>query len=99
MEQIMKDLLEEYKDRLQMNCMCDRCKIDVLALVLNKVQPRYVSNIEKIAYVKASFIDKQEMTSLIVKLAECAKIVSDNPLCEVMARKKEVDNHTLSDLS
>ncbi|MBD1381388.1 late competence development ComFB family protein [Metabacillus arenae] len=87
MEQIVKHLLDSYKEKLGMNCFCETCKENVFALVLNKVQPRYVSDYEKVAYVKANYIDKQEMTSLQVKLAECAKIVSDNPLCEEMKKR------------
>lgn len=90
MEIIMKELLDEYIDRLGMQCTCPTCQDDVLALVLNKIQPRYVTDKEKIAYIKANYIDKQELTSLIVKLAECAKIVSDRPLCENSKNKKEV---------
>nr|WP_191560056.1 late competence development ComFB family protein [Metabacillus idriensis] len=86
MERIMIDLLDEYKSALQMNCTCDECLNDVLALVLNRIQPRYVTNQNKVAYVKAEFVDKQQMTTLIVKLAECAKIVSDMPRCENYVR-------------
>lgn len=86
MERIMIDLLDEYKSALQMNCTCDECLNDVLALVLNRIQPRYVTNPNKVAYVKAEFVDKQQMTTLIVKLAECAKIVSDMPRCENYVR-------------
>ncbi|PLR67971.1 late competence development ComFB family protein [Bacillus sp. UMB0893] len=86
MERIMIDLLDEYKSALQMNCTCDECLNDVLALVLNRIQPRYVTNPDKVAYVKAEFVDKQQMTTLIVKLAECAKIVSDVPRCENYVR-------------
>ena len=82
MERIMKDLLDEYKNRLQLNCTCDECLDDILALTLNKTKPHYVTNVDKIMYIKAQFVDKQEMTSLLVKLAECAKVVSDKPLCQ-----------------
>lgn len=82
----MIDLLYEYKSALQMSCTCEECLNDVLALVLNRVQPRYVTNPEKVAYVKAEFVDKQQMTSLIVNLAECAKMVSNMPRCETYVR-------------
>ncbi|MRX72181.1 competence protein ComFB [Bacillus lacus] len=81
MEQIMIDLFDEYRDRLGMKCTCSRCQSDVLALALNKTPPRYISQQDKAAYVKAEFVDKQEMTTLLVKLAECSKIVSDQPYC------------------
>lgn len=67
MERIMKDLLNEYKHHLQLKCTCNKCLEDILALTLNKTQPRYVTKAEKNMYVKAEFVDKQEMTSLIVK--------------------------------
>ncbi|TDL78938.1 late competence development ComFB family protein [Peribacillus frigoritolerans] len=86
MERIMIDLLYEYMTALQMTCTCEECLNDVLALVLNRVQPRYVTNPEKVAYVKAEFVDKQQMTTLIVNLAECAKMVSDMPRCENYVR-------------
>ena len=89
MEQIMSDLLFAYKQALQMSCTCDECLNDVLALVLNRVQPRYVTDDGKIAYVKAEFIDEQQMTTLIVKLAESAKMVSDMPRCRRFERGEE----------
>jgi competence protein ComFB len=89
----MKDLLDEYKNRLQLKCSCQECLDDILALTLNKTQPRYVTKVEKVMYIKAQFIDKQEMTSLLVKLAECSKIVSDNPLCQ--NHQKESDSNPM----
>lgn len=94
MEKIMLDLLDEYKDKLQLTCTCNECMDDIIALTLNNVQPRYVTNKEKIMYIKASYVDKQEMTSLVVKLAECAKIVSDRPLCKTY--QKRVDANEMS---
>ncbi|MFS0879522.1 late competence development ComFB family protein [Metabacillus niabensis] len=94
MEKIMLDLLDEYKDKLQLTCTCNECMDDIIALTLNNVQPRYVTNKEKIMYIKASYVDKQEMTSLVVKLAECAKIVSDRPLCKTC--QKRVDANEMS---
>lgn len=96
MERIMKDLLDEYKNRLQLSCTCDECLDDILALTLNKTHPRYVTDSDKIMYVKAEFVDKQNMTSLFVKLAECAKIVSDKPTCQ---KQKGNDDHFVSNLS
>lgn len=93
MERIIKDLLDEYKNRLYLRCTCDECLDDILALTLNKTLPRYVTKEENITYIKANFVDKQELTSLLVKLAECAKIVSNRPICHI-----GVDSNQLSNL-
>ncbi|ASS90121.1 MAG: competence protein ComFB [Bacillaceae bacterium] len=82
LEKIMEELLDEYIDQFHMECTCPTCRNDVLALVLNRVQPRYVTSEDKITYVRAEFFDRQQMTSLLVSLAECARIVSENPRCD-----------------
>ncbi|WP_243290281.1 late competence development ComFB family protein [Bacillus sp. FJAT-47783] len=91
MEEIMEELLDEYLEQLHMKCTCDICKEDVLALVLNKVQPHYVTEPSKVAYIKAQYVNNQELTSLIVKLAECAKIVSEHPFCQ-NKQEREIKN-------
>jgi competence protein ComFB len=92
MERIIMDLLDEYRNRLQLNCTCNECLEDILALTLNKTQPRYVTKEENITYIKAGFVDKQEMTSLLVKLAESAKIVSNKPICQNVQKGND-SNH------
>ncbi|MFY4775085.1 late competence development ComFB family protein [Metabacillus sp. RGM 3146] len=82
MEQIMEDLLKRYLDRFQMECICRKCQDDVLALSLNRVKPKYVTKESGVSYVKAAYFDQLEITSLVIILAECAKMVSENPRCE-----------------
>ncbi|APH03571.1 late competence development ComFB family protein [Bacillus weihaiensis] len=97
MERIINDLLDEYKNRLSLTCTCNECLDDILALTLNGIKPRYVTNPDKVMYVKAEYFDKQQMTSLLVRLAECAKFVSDHPTCKTQT--KEHDPYSLPNLS
>ncbi|ASB87170.1 late competence development ComFB family protein [Bacillus sonorensis] len=81
-EAVMEELFNQYIDQLNMSCLCSRCKEDVLALALNAVKPKYVTDKSKLAYIKAELVDKQKNTSMLVTLAEAARRVNENPHCE-----------------
>ncbi|MSN98824.1 competence protein ComFB [Bacillus paralicheniformis] len=81
-EAVLEELFDQYIEQLHMSCMCSRCREDVLALALNAVKPQYVTDESKLAYIKAELVDKQKNTSMLVTLAEAARKVNDNPLCE-----------------
>lgn len=85
-ESVLEELFDQYIDQLHMSCLCQRCREDVLALALNSVKPQYVTDRTKLAYIKAELVDKQKNTSMLVTLAEAARIVNENPHCEY--RKK-----------
>ena len=81
-EAVLEELFDQYIDQLHMSCTCSRCREDVLALALNAVKPQYVTDESKLTYIKAELVDKQKNTSMLVTLAEAARKVNDNPLCE-----------------
>ncbi|AGN38103.1 late competence development ComFB family protein [Bacillus paralicheniformis] len=81
-EAVLEELFDQYIEQLHMSCKCSRCREDVLALALNAVKPQYVTDESKLTYIKAELVDKQKNTSMLVTLAEAARKVNDNPLCE-----------------
>ncbi|MPQ23964.1 late competence development ComFB family protein [Bacillus paralicheniformis] len=88
-EAVLEELFDQYIEQLHMSCMCSRCREDVLALALNAVKPQYVTDESKLAYIKAELVDKQKNTSMLVTLAEAARKVNDNPLCESNQKGRE----------
>lgn len=80
-EVVFKALLKQYKDDLNLPCTCEKCFDDILAISLNSVQPKYISNADKLAFVTSELVDRQTKTSLLVILVEAASIVAKSPHC------------------
>lgn len=39
MEEIVRDVLMQYKDKMQLTCQCERCFTDIMAIALNELPP------------------------------------------------------------
>ncbi len=59
-------------------CKCDRCKLDIMAVALNQLQPRYVVSDESYLYVKLSMLQQQFSTDIIAAITKGTMIVSGN---------------------
>ena len=85
MEEIVRDVLLQYKDQLQLACLCERCFNDIMAIALNELPPRYIANEEYGPYVRAAHVaDRQGATNIILIVTKAATFVSNNPRCPVM---------------
>ncbi|MGG3625664.1 late competence development ComFB family protein [Bacillus gobiensis] len=81
-EVVFKALLHQYVDDLNMPCTCEKCLDGVMAISLNNVKPKYISDSDKLAFVTSDLVDRQTKTSLLVILVEAAAIVSKSPHCK-----------------
>lgn len=85
MEEVVRDVLMQYKDQLQLTCLCERCFNDIMAIALNELPPRYITNEEYGPYVKAAHVaDRQGATNIILIVTKAAKLVSSSPRCPAM---------------
>jgi len=85
MEEVVRDVLIQYKDQLQLTCQCERCLNDIMAIALNELPPRYIANEEYGPYVRAAHVaDRQGATNIILIVTKAATFVSNNPRCPVM---------------
>jgi len=85
MEEIVRDVLLQYKDQLQLTCQCERCFNDIMAIALNELPPRYIANEEYGPYVRAAHVaDRQGATNIILIVTKAATFVSEKPRCEAM---------------
>ena len=78
MEDIVLIMLNEFKDSLNLECNCESCLMDVLAITLNHIPPQYVNKPEGFAYIKAKYMSDQNKTNILCELARAAKIVKEN---------------------
>ena len=85
MEQVVHDVLVQYKDQLQLVCQCERCLDDIMAIALNELPPRYIANGDYGPYVRAEHVaDRQGATNIILIVAKAAAQVSKDPRCPTM---------------
>ena len=61
-------------------CQCEKCFLDVCALVLNKLQPQYVTTEKGILMSKVPTANAKTEMELTVLISRCAKMVSDKPM-------------------
>lgn len=85
MEEVVRDVLVQYKDKMQLTCQCDRCMNDIMAIALNELPPRYIANEEYGPYVRAAHVaDRQGATNIISIVTKAAAFVSKSPRCPTM---------------
>ncbi len=61
-------------------CKCEQCKLDIAAIALNNLKPKYVVT-EKEGYVfsKADSLKPQFSTDIITEITKAIEVVRDNP--------------------
>lgn len=79
MEDAVEDLLEKQWDNLTVSCHCGECKMDVLALSLNRLKPHYVRLQAGSAYVKADLMTEQAKATMLTAIVESTKVISAYP--------------------
>ncbi|MCG7344339.1 late competence development ComFB family protein [Sporosarcina sp. ACRSL] len=83
MEEVVQAVLQQYKKELQLNCDCDRCKDDIMAIALNELKPQYIVNEKHSPYIRAAHVaDRQAATNILSTVVKAARIVSASPRCE-----------------
>ena len=75
-------VIEKTKDiisKLDM-CQCEKCLLDICALVLNKLTPQYVTTEKGHLMRKVPSETAKIETELTVLISSCAKMVSGKPM-------------------
>ncbi|MDD5747486.1 MAG: late competence development ComFB family protein [Actinomycetota bacterium] len=79
LKNVMEDLVAEYVDEAISNdndfCKCERCRLDVIALALNKLKPKYVVTEKGYAYARLGELQAQFRTDMIVAVKKAMDIV------------------------
>ncbi|MDD9150753.1 MULTISPECIES: late competence development ComFB family protein [unclassified Sporolactobacillus] len=79
MEEAVEDILDKQWENLAVSCHCPECKMDVLALSLNRLKPRYVRNQAGGMYAKADLMTEQSRATILTAIVESSKVVSACP--------------------
>jgi len=72
--QAIKDTLKEYD-----YCDCEKCQLDIAAISLNQLPPRYVVTDKGDSYARADFLDLQNYLDVLSTVISAAKTVANRP--------------------
>lgn len=79
----MEDAVFELLDKLLAErddiCKCERCKLDIAALVLNKLPPKYVVTQKGSVYTRLGELQLQSRVDTIREFTNAIKIVKNKP--------------------
>ncbi len=60
-------------------CGCDKCRLDVIALALNDLKPKYVVTNKGYVLVKTGELEAQFRADTVIAVKKAMKIVKENP--------------------
>lgn len=79
MEEVVESTLEEILAHRDDICKCDRCKMDIKALALNHLPPKYVVTDKGYVYTKVNELESQFKADVTVAVTNAMKVVRNNP--------------------
>ncbi|BBB93316.1 MAG TPA: late competence development ComFB family protein [Methylomusa anaerophila] len=79
----MEDLVWQYFDEVASRhkniCTCENCRLDIVALALNFLPPRYIVTSKGETYTKVNALEQQFRIDIITALSHAIQIVSNKP--------------------
>lgn len=79
MEILVKETVEEVLKTNKNLCGCDRCKLDLAAIALNKLPSSYVVTLEGEVLLRTGTLKQQFKVDIIRNVTEAVEIVSKRP--------------------
>lgn len=83
LKNVMEDLVSSYVDEVagedEEFCGCPRCRLDVVALALNDLDPKYVVTTKGYVYSRIGELRAQFRADTIVAVTKALKVVKNNP--------------------
>ncbi|MEG2144816.1 MAG: late competence development ComFB family protein [Oscillospiraceae bacterium] len=79
---VMEIIVEQRLDEMLKNsncCKCEKCREDMIAIVLNNIKTNYVSSDKGTLYAKAEMLSTENDFEVMKQIAYAMKIVSEKP--------------------
>jgi competence protein ComFB len=78
MEEAILDVVDDFMDKRNI-CACEQCRLDVVAIALNSLPPRYVATPKGVIYAKTDFLEIQKNIDVIGAILKAIELVKKNP--------------------
>ena len=79
MEDMVERKMPDVLKTMQGICLCDRCRLDILAFALNNSPPKYVVTPKGKMYAKLSVLQGQFEVDVVRAITDAAMTISKNP--------------------
>ena len=60
-------------------CQCDQCKLDIMAVALNSLSPKYIVTEKGLLYSRLAIMNQQFNTDVVTALAKAINMVNNSP--------------------
>ena len=77
-----EEAVKHYVDRWYKEsdiCQCEECKLDVMALMLNNLRPKYVVTDKGALFAQMDDFDPQHRTDFMTELTHAVQLVNKSP--------------------
>ncbi|MCK4810285.1 MAG: late competence development ComFB family protein [Candidatus Omnitrophica bacterium] len=79
MEDIVLSILDSVLLDIGGVCDCERCKLDITALALNNLLPKYVVSHKGRVYTKLAELEFQFKADVVKEITKAVEVVKKNP--------------------
>mgnify|MGYP001199825879 CR=1 FL=1 len=83
LKNLMEEEVKRVVERLLKNrddiCICDRCKLDIIAITLNNIKPKYVVTEKGEVFARIDMLNYQYDADIAMEVMKAIKIVKENP--------------------
>lgn len=79
MEEVVESTLDQILAHRDDVCACERCRLDIKALALNHLPPKYVVTDMGYVYTKVNELESQFKADVTVAVTNALKIVRKKP--------------------
>ncbi len=78
-ESVVRQALQDYMRRTELPCKCQRCQVDILAMVLNRLPARYYVSLrgEILTHLETSSLPDQ--ARVMAEIVRCCQHVATSP--------------------
>jgi competence protein ComFB len=79
MEEVTEEVLDNILPTQKDLCKCEHCRLDIIALALNRLPPKYVVTTLGRAHTKLEATKAQFRVDITTELVNAIKVVKNNP--------------------
>lgn len=79
MEELVMERINSHITEVGTVCGCTQCKLDIAALALNKLPPRYVVTDKGETFTKIRSLEQQFTADVDVAIANAVQVVQSDP--------------------